>query len=76
MVRVTMKHEKDNRQEFGYGLYVNGYVTDTDFDPNEVLGLYASECVPFNADSDRIKRAERRVRTNARRAYQREQMCN
>ena len=70
MIKVRIEHENDNRQEFGYGVYVNGYVTDTEYE--FAPGLYASECVPFNSPPDRIKRAEHRVRQNARRAYQRE----
>jgi len=72
MIKVRIEHENDNRTEYGYGVYVNGYVTDSQFDPPFEPGLYASECVPFNADDERIKRAERRVRQNARRAYLRE----
>ena len=70
MIKVRIEHENDNRREFGYGVYVNGYVTDTEYDVEP--GLYASECVPFGSSDERLKRAERRVRQNARRAYLRE----
>ena len=70
MIRVRIKHENDNRQEYGYAVYVNGYVMDTEYDFEP--GLYASECVPFGSPPERFKRAERRVRQNARNAYKRE----
>jgi len=77
-IKTYTRIEKDNRQEFGYGLYVNAYVVDTDLAVPEAgidgeCGLYASECVPFDADDARISRARRRVRQNARRRYEREQ---
>ena len=76
-VEVYTLIEYDNRSEYGYGLYVNAYVIDTEFEvPGTNIdgkcGLYASECVPFNADSARITRAQRRVRQNARRRYLKE----
>ena len=71
MIKVRIEHEKNNREEYGYGIYVNGYVEDDEF-PDAPAGLYASECVPFDADDDRIRKAERRVRNNARYAYKRD----
>jgi hypothetical protein len=59
---------------YGYGLYVNAFVVDTDFEVPEAgidgeQGIYATECIPFDADKDRISRARRRVRQNARNRY-------
>lgn len=71
-IKVEIRHEKQNTREYGYGIYINGYVTNTrlDFDiPGPTLE--ASECVPFSASPEQIKAAERRVRQNARRAHQR-----
>lgn len=68
---VTIKHEPDNRREFGYGIYVNGYVTDDDWGEF----LYASECVPFGQNTAaNLKAAERRVRRKALAAYKRDYM--
>lgn len=68
--------EKDNRREFGYGLYINAYIVDTSFAEMGVddgqMGLYASECVPFNATNKQIAQARRRVRQNARNRYRKE----
>ncbi len=73
-IRVEIKHENDNRQEYGYGIYVNGYVEDDEF-IDAPMGLYASECVPFSRNTPKyIKKAEHRVRQNARNAYRREWM--
>jgi len=71
MIRVRIAIENQNRREYGYGQYVNGYVTDDHIFEFEA-GLFASECVPFDASEDMIKQATRRVRANARRAYLRE----
>ena len=62
-IKVEIQHEKQNGREFGYGIYVNGYVTD-----KFGIGpwMYASECVPFKASPEQIKAAEKRVRQNAR----------
>lgn len=67
MITVEIRHEKQNGREYGYGIYVNGYVTDTKWENGP--WLYASECVPFHASPENIRAAEKRVRQNARRAY-------
>lgn len=69
MIKVKIKHENDNRLEWGYGIYINGYVTDHGETPPFEAGLCASECVSSNASRKTIKQAERRVRQNARYAY-------
>ena len=74
MSTVTIEHENDNRKEFGYGVYVNGYVVDDEF-PDDPPALYASECVPFGRNTaENLKAAERRVRHNALAAYKRDYM--
>lgn len=74
MIRIRIKHENDNRREYGYGIYVNGYIEDDDY-PEFPPSLYASECVPFGRNTpERLKRAEHRVRNNARNAYKRDWM--
>ena len=70
-MELRIKHESDNGKEYGYGVYVNAYITD-EWD-NEML--YASECVAFGRNTpEAIKKAECRVRQNARRAYKRDYM--
>jgi hypothetical protein len=60
--------------EYGYGLYVNAFVIDTDFE-NEDLGLsgecgmYATEKVSFEASDATIARARKRARERARHRY-------
>jgi len=72
MITITIKHENDNRKEFGYGVYVNAYVTWDDV-PFDIPMLYASECVPFGKNTPtNLKAAERRVRREARRIAKRE----
>lgn len=71
MIQVEIRHENDNRSEYGYGLYVNGFITDNRWDPPFHCGLFASECVELDASEEEIKKAERRVRQNARNAYKR-----
>jgi len=74
MITVTVKHEDDNGKEFGYGVYVNAYVSWDDI-PGDIPTLYASECVPFGQNTDaNLKKAERRVRRNAERKAKREYM--
>ena len=63
--------------EWGYGLYVNAYVSDTSYEIPGVensrgCGLYATERVPFNCDPVIISRARKRARDRARRRYIRE----
>ena len=72
MITVTVKHESDNGQESGYGVYVNAYVSWDDFEGDVPL-LYSSECVPFGQNTPKnLKAAERRVRRNAQRKAKRE----
>ncbi len=71
-IKTYTKVEKNNRQEYGYGQYVNAYVVDNDLNDNAEMGLWASECMSFDATSDQISRSRRRVRQNARNAYQRD----
>jgi len=74
MYTITVKHESDNRKEFGYGVYVNAYVSWDEFEGDVPL-LYASECVPFGQNDDaHLKAAERRVRRNAAAKAKREYM--
>ena len=73
MIQIEIKHENDNRSEWGYGLYINGYLLmDDRCNPPFEGGLYASECIPRNSSDEAIKAAEHRVRQNARNAYKRE----
>ena len=71
MIKVKIEHEDNNGKEFGYGVYVNGYIRDDFFDPPDVAGHWASECVPHGSPPSAIKKAERRVKKNAMRAYKR-----
>ena len=65
MITVTVKHEQTNGKEFGYGVYVNAYVSWDDLPDNTPL-LYASECVPFGKNTPKvIKAAEKRMRAKA-----------
>ena len=69
-MKTVVRVERQNDREYGYGLYVNCYVHDgrnQTADP----GIWASECVPFNADVDTIVRAARRVKQRARQAFRR-----
>ena len=78
MILIDVRTERHNDREFGYGLYVNGYVTDSDFDSLDSgldgeMGLYASECVPFGqASNGAMKAAGKRVRRTALRRYRAE----
>jgi len=73
MITVEIKHEDNNGREFGYGIYVNGYIWDDEFDSPMPVGMYASECVPFGQNtSENIKKAERRVKRAAMRRYKQE----
>ena len=66
MITVTIKRESDNRSEYGYGVYVNAYVSWDDLPGDDVPLLYASECVPFGQNTEEnLKAAERRVKRNA-----------
>ncbi len=57
MIKVDIKHENDNREEFGYGVYVNGYIIDEDWDLVPPA-LYAGECIPFGQNTpENIKAA-------------------
>ena len=65
-------------REFGYGLYVNAYIQDHDFySPgdglNGIMGVYATERVPLDAEPSRISRARKLARDRARQRYIREQ---
>lgn len=72
MITVEIRHENDNGQEFGYGVYVNGYIVDDQFEGQPPI-RYASECVPFGKNTpDRLKAAERRVKRTAMARYKRE----
>ena len=74
MIKVRIEHENDNRKEFGYGIYVNGYIEDDEFE-DAPAGLYASECVPFGQNTpENLKAAERRVRRTAMRRYKKDWM--
>lgn len=67
--QVTVRQENNNGREYGYGVYVNAYVTDKW--GNETR--YASECVPFGRNTpENIACAERRVKANARAAFKKE----
>lgn len=67
---TEIKHERQNNQEFGYGIYINGYVNDGT--PERNVGIWASECLSRNATPEEIKKAERRVRAKALRTYRRD----
>ena len=74
MVTVTVARETGNSVEFGYGVYMNAYVTFDDF-PDDIPVLYASECVPFgNNSEENLEAAAVRVReaaiAKAKRDYQ------
>ena len=72
MFTITIKRENNNGQEFGYGVYVNAYVTLDEFE-NDVPKLYASEYVPFAHSTKRsLAAAGRRVRRNAEARIKRE----
>jgi len=75
VIRVEIKHEERGINEFGYGVYVNGYVFDDYYGEDGDMGLYASECVPFGKNlEERTEKAEKRVRQNARNAYKKDFM--
>lgn len=72
MITVTVKREKDNGKEFGYGVYMNAYVEFDDL-PDDIPVLYASECVPFGKNTEKaLKAAESRVRKAAERRAKKE----
>ena len=72
MITVTIRHENGNGIEFGYGVYVNAYVTWDDI-PGDLPTLYASECVPFGQNTPQnIRAAERKAKRNAKRNARRE----
>ena len=72
-MKVIIRHEGDNRKEYGYGVYVNGYIEDEYFGEDGSMGLWASECVPFGQNSEaNLKAAEKRVRRKALRAYRKQ----
>lgn len=74
MITIEIKHENDNRTEYGYGIYVNAYVTWDDIE-DDLGALYASECVPFGKNSpENLAAAEKRVREKARRIAKKEWM--
>ena len=75
MVEVEIRHENGDGKESGYGVYVNGYIRDEMFDPPEVGGIYASECVPFGKNTpETLAAAEKRVRRTAMDRYRRDLM--
>ena len=70
-------HPEKGLREWGYGQYVNAYVQDHDFyNPSlgldGIMGVYATERVPFDADQKRITRARKLARDRARQRYLRE----
>ena len=70
-------HPQKGMMEHGYGLYVNAYVVDTEFDMPELeadasMGMYATERVPFDASAATISKARKRARERARARYIRE----
>lgn len=72
MITVTVRREDNNGREFGYGVYVNAYVTWDDI-PNDSPMLYASECVPFGKNDEKnLKAAEKRVKAKAQRIAKKE----
>ena len=74
MITVRTEQQNGNGKEFGYGVYVNAFVTWDD-DQDEMPNVYASECVPFGKNtSENIAAAEKRVRRNATRRAKREWM--
>lgn len=72
---IAEGHPDKGMMEYGYGQYVNAYVTDDDFsipgDPwnRGMQGLYATERVPLDADQATISRARKRARERARARY-------
>lgn len=72
MIEITIKHEDNNSSEYGYGVYVNAYVTWDDID-NDIPIIYASECVSFGQNTpENLKAAEKRVRARAHYAAKKE----
>ena len=75
---IAEGHPEKGMMEYGYGQYVNAYVKDSDFDMSELganasmMGLYATERVPFDADQKRITKARKLARDRARQRYLRE----
>jgi|GEM_PF-3883830 len=71
--KVTVKQENHNSQEFRYGLYINGYVQDTEIaaitDDKSDGMIFASIMLKKDASDDEIKSAEKRVRAKALREY-------
>jgi hypothetical protein len=71
--KVTIKQEDHNSKEYGYGLYINGYVQDTEIaaitDDKSDGMIFASVCLPKNASDNEIKSTEKRVRAKALREY-------
>jgi len=63
MTTIHIEHSDRNATEYGYGLYINAVVDSV---------IWASECLPKDAAPEEIKKAEKRVRARARRAYNRE----
>lgn len=75
---IAEGHQDRGMMEYGYGLYVNAYVTDDELsipgDPwnNGQMGLYATERVPFYASQEQITKARKLARDRARQRYLRE----
>jgi hypothetical protein len=70
MAQITIKHENQNGSEYGYGLYINAYITSGPYADKQVV--WASECVKKDSSESDIKKAEKRVRSRARYAYKKE----
>lgn len=71
MYKIEIRHEDNNGREYGYGIYVNAYVTWDD--TGGIPVRYASECVPRdNINAETLKAAEKRVRAKAHRAAKKE----
>jgi len=61
-LRTIIRHGNRSATEYGYGLYINGYVVH---DEEESGAIWASECVSPSASPETIKRVERNVRRRA-----------
>ena len=68
-VDATAKVANRTASEYGYGLYINGYVSDDD-NPGAAEGIiWAWECLPSRSTDNEISAASRRVCRNAIRSY-------
>lgn len=71
-IGVWTEIRKQSPSEFGYGQYVVGLVFVFDPEVGEYgaeMGCWASECIPFDASKEEVRKARSRVRNRARRAY-------